>query len=236
MTTPALTLLPAVDVAGGRAAQVVGGGTDEPAEVVARWVAEGADWVHLVDLDLAFGRGHNTALLTGLVGSTDRPVQLSGGLVEQAHVEQAIATGAQRVVLSSLALRDPELVAGLVARHGARLAVGLDVAEDGVVARGTDARLGDLEEVLDWLGDVRPHAVVVADAARDGRMHGVDTALFARVAEQLGCPVIASGGVASLDDVRRVRELTEAGVSGLVLGAALYHGAFTLAEALEVAR
>ncbi len=233
----ALTLLPALDIAGGRAAQVVGQGDTDPGQVAAGWVRAGASWLHVVDLDKAFGRGDNSSLLAELVAATDVPVQLSGGLVDEEDIEAALASGAARVVLSSLALRDPELVTELVRAHGERLAVGIDLADGGVVARGTDARIGRVDDVLRWLSRVGPAVVVVADASRDGSRHGADVSLFQRVADDLPGEVVASGGVASLDDVRRLRDLAGSGsrVSAVVLGAALYHGAFTLQEALAVA-
>jgi phosphoribosylformimino-5-aminoimidazole carboxamide ribonucleotide (ProFAR) isomerase len=233
--TPGLTLLPAVDVAGGRAAQVVGDGTTDPLAVAAGWVDQGAEWVHLVDLDLAFGRGANTDLLAGVIERLPVPVQLSGGIGDDATLAAALATGAARVNLSSLALRDPGWVTDVVRAHPDRVAVGVDVAGAEVVARGSAVRIGPLEEVLAGLAGAGCRTYVVADASRDGRLHGADDALFLRVAEAVDGQVVASGGVASLEDLRRLRALVPAGVTGLVLGSALYHGAFTLAEALEVA-
>lgn len=230
------TVLPAVDVAGGRAAQVVGGTTSDPAAVALEWVRRGAGWLHLVDLDRAFGRGDNAALLGGLVRSAPVPVQLSGGLAEQESVADALATGAARVTLSSLALRDPAWVGQLVREHGARIAIGLDVRGDEVVARGTHVTVGPLMDVLDAVRGVGCETFVVADASRDGTLRGADEALFRRVCEQVGgSAVVASGGVASLDDLRRLRALRDTGVRGVVLGAALYRGAFTLEDALAVA-
>lgn len=231
-------LLPAVDVAEGRASQVVDGGTDDPAEVAARWVAEGAPWIHLVDLDRAHRRGEQTALLGRLVADLRVPVQLSGGLDTPAAVDAALATGAARVNLAVTALTDPGWVADLVARHGPRIAVGLDIRDDEVVARGSGEHLGTLGSVLRTLrehldGPARPGAYVVADAGRDGRRSGADLALFRRVAAYLDAPVIASGGVAGVEDLRGLRGC---GVAGVVLGSALYHRDLTLEQALEACR
>lgn len=230
-------LLPAVDVAGGRAAQVVDGGTDDPAQVAFRWVELGASWVHLVDLDRAYRRGSDLALLADLISALPVPVQLSGGLDTPDAVAQALGTGARRINLASTALRDPDWVVELVREHGNRVAIGIDVVGDRVVARGSGEAVGALDDVLRRLTDAfagaRPGAYVVADASRDGRRSGADLDLFRAVALRLDAPVIASGGVASLEDIEGLRGT---GAAGVVLGAALYHGAFTLPEALEVAR
>ncbi|WP_109473594.1 HisA/HisF-related TIM barrel protein [Ornithinimicrobium cavernae] len=231
----ALTLLPAVDIAGGRASQVVGDADADPGRVAARWVAEGAEWLHLVDLDRAFGRGENAALIAELVAAQTVPVQVSGGIADERSLAAALASGATRVNLASTALRDREWVRRAVRTHGERVAVGIDVRGGEVVARGTDARLGSLDDVLADLDGTGCQTYVVADASRDGSLHGADDNLFRHVAERVDGQVIASGGVASLEDLSRLRRLVDVGVRGVVLGAALYHGAFTLSEALEVA-
>lgn len=236
--SPGLTLLPAVDVAGGRAAQVVDGGPDDPGTVARGWVDQGARWIHLVDLDLAFGRGRNTELLAGLVRDLPVPVQLSGGVGDRGSLERAAATDAARVVLASSALADPSLVEHAHRLLGERLVVAIDLRAGRVVARGTDLDLGPLAQVLArnpvLTGEVAH--VLVADAGRDGRRTGADLALFADVAGRVSGQVTASGGVASLDDLASLRGLTDRGVTHTVLGAALYHGSFTLREALEVTR
>ncbi|NLG20549.1 MAG: bifunctional 1-(5-phosphoribosyl)-5-((5-phosphoribosylamino)methylideneamino)imidazole-4-carboxamide isomerase/phosphoribosylanthranilate isomerase PriA [Actinomycetales bacterium] len=231
-----LMLLPALDIAGGRASQVVGDAEDDPGLVAAAWVAAGAEWVHLVDLDRAFRRGENAALIAELVAAASVPVQVSGGIDDEDSLRVALASGATRVNLASTALRDREWVRAVVREHGERIAVGVDVRAGEVVARGTEVRLGPLDDVLADLDRTGCRTYVVADASRDGSLHGADVDLFRHVAERVDGDVIASGGVASLDDLRRLCTLTEVGVRGVVLGAALYHGAFTLAEALEVAR
>lgn len=236
MSPAPLTLLPAVDVSAGRAVQVVDGGRTDPLGVAGDWVAQGARWVHLVDLDRAFGRGTDLPLLAEVVAALPVPVQLSGGLDRPEVVEQALATGARRVNLAATALRDPAWVAALVREHGDRVAVGIDVLGGRVVARGSGQDLGTLEEVVgtvrEALAEARPGAYVVADAGRDGRRSGADLGLFADLVTRLDAPVIASGGVADLSDLVGLRTT---GVAGVVLGAALYHRAFTLGEALEVA-
>lgn len=234
--TGVLELLPAVDVASGRAAQVVGGGEHDPYAVALGWVHAGARRVHLVDLDRAFGRGENSRLLAEVVDTLPVPVQLSGGVTDAATLEWALSTGAWRVVLSSAALADRPWVAEVARTHSDRLALGLDVRGDQVVARGSDTWVGALDDVLGFVAELPGElTLVVADADRDGTRHGSDTALFRRVAGVTRRPVVASGGVATLEDLRALRGLRSQGVSGAVLGSALYHRAFTLAEALEVA-
>jgi phosphoribosyl isomerase A len=230
-----LQLLPAVDVASGRAVQVVGAGEHDPYAVALGWVHAGASWVHLVDLDRAFGRGDNTALLAEVVATLAVPVQLSGGLADAAALDWALGTGARRIVLSSAALADRDWLREVAAVHAGRVALGVDVRDGEVVARGTPRSLGPLPEVLEFVATLPDLTVVLADASRDGTRHGADAGLFARVVSALPNPVIASGGVASLQDVRRLRSLGGQGLHGVVLGSALYHGAFTLAEALDVA-
>lgn len=230
-----LTLLPAVDIAGGRASQVVGDGEDDPALVSAGWIAAGARWLHLVDLDRAFGRGDNAGLIAELVAAQPVPVQVSGGIADDTSLALALKTGAARVNLASTALRDRGWVREVVREQGDRIAVGIDVRGHEVVARGSEARLGGLDDVLADLDGTGCRTYVVADASRDGSLHGADDNLFRYVAERVDGQVVASGGVASLEDLGRLRALVGLGVRGVVLGAALYHGAFTLEEALEVA-
>lgn len=260
-----LALLPAIDIVGGRAAQVVpgvpigqahpaprphsdpggspslvrpgAGDPGDPRAVARAWVAAGADWLHVVDLDRARRAGRdNLELLSWLVRDCPVPVQVSGGIGDQESLEAALATGAARVNLASTALLDLDWVAETVRRHGERIAVGIDVRGGAVVARGVDVRIGGLAEVLHSLSAVPAATFVVADASRDGRRAGVDAALVGNLAQRLPAPVVASGGVRDLDDIRALRALTGSGVIGAVLGAALYHGAFTLDEALAVAR
>ncbi|GAA5157073.1 HisA/HisF-related TIM barrel protein [Ornithinimicrobium tianjinense] len=235
----ALRLLPAVDIAGGRADQVVDAGPDDPYEVASRWVEHGADHLHLVDLDRAFGRGDNARLLSTLVERLPVPVQLSGGLADEAAIDWAASTGARRLVLASSVLADADLLERVVSRHGGdRVVVAVDVRAGQVVSRGTTLSLGPLTDVVGSLPVLREVAhVLVADASRDGTRSGADLDLFTAVAGLVApARVVASGGVATLDDLRALRALVPAGVTEVVLGAALYHHAFTLGEALEVCR
>lgn len=238
--TPArsLTLMPAVDVAAGRADQVVGDGPDDPYTVAMGWVEQGASWIHLVDLDRAFGRGDNARFLADLVRRIPVPVQLSGGLADADSIAWAASTSASRLVLASSTLADPDLVTRAADEHGRdRVVAAVDVREGRVVSRGTALDLGPVLEVLPGhpaLG-LTEH-LLVADASRDGSRRGSDVTLFAQIAALGTAEVIASGGVADLADLRALRALAPDGVTHAVLGAALYHEAFTLQQALEVCR
>lgn len=231
-----LTLLPAVDIAEGRADQVVGTGDTDPAGVAAHWVDRGATWLHVVDLDRARGRADNDAVIGRLVAGTPVPVQLSGGIADEAALSWALGTGAARVTLASTALLDLDWVGAALRRHGDRIAVGLDVRGPDVVARGVGTHVGGVRDLVVALTPLPVHTYVVADATRDGSRQGTDLGLFSALARELRAPVIAAGGVGSLEDLRGLRSLSGAGVQGAVLGAALYHGAFTLEQALAAVR
>lgn len=236
-----LELLPAVDVAEGRAVRLVQGelGTETaygpPLEAALAWQEAGAGWVHLVDLDAAFGRGSNRELLAEVVGRLDVAVELSGGIRDDASLEAALATGCARVNLGTAALEDPDWTAGAIARYGDKIAVGLDVRGTTLAARGWTRDGGDLWEVLDRLDRDGCARYVVTDVTKDGTLRGPNLDLLRAVCERTDRPVVASGGVSSLADVAALRSLVPLGVEGAIIGKALYAGAFTLTEALEVA-
>ncbi len=236
-----LQLLPAVDVADGRAVRLVQGeaGSETsygaPLDAALAWQDGGAEWVHLVDLDAAFGRGANTELLAEVVGRLDVAVELSGGIRDDASLERALATGCARVNLGTAALEQPEWTAGVIARHGERVAVGLDVRGTTLAARGWTQDGGDLWEVLARLDADGCSRYVVTDVTKDGTLRGPNTELLAQVCAVTSAPVVASGGVSSLADLQALRALVPAGVEGAIVGKALYAGAFTLPQALDVA-
>lgn len=239
---PALELLPAVDVAGGRAVRLVQGaagtetGYGDPLDAAADWARQGASWIHLVDLDAAFGRGENTEVLRLVIDQVPGVrIELSGGIRDDASLERALESGAARVNLGTAALEDPDWTASAIERFGDRVAVGLDVRGTTLAARGWTRDGGDLWTVLDRLEAVGCARYVVTDVTRDGTLQGPNLALLTRVVERTGKPVVASGGVATLDDVAALRGLTPAGLEGAIVGKALYAGAFTLTEALAVA-
>lgn len=236
-----LVLLPAVDVADGRAVRLVQGeaGTEtaygDPLRAALDWQAGGAEWIHLVDLDAAFGRGSNADLLAEVVAAVDVRVEVSGGIRDDASLERALASGAARVNLGTAALEDPEWTARAIARYGDQVAVGLDVRGTTLAARGWTREGGDLWEVLARLDDAGCARYVVTDVTKDGTLRGPNLDLLRAVCARTSAPVIASGGVSSLDDLAALRELVPLGVEGVIVGKALYAGAFTLPEALDVA-
>ena len=237
-TTDRLVLLPAVDVAGGQAVRLVQGaaGTEtsygEPLAAALAWQSAGADWIHLVDLDAAFGRGDNQQLLADVVGRLDVDVEMSGGIRDDASLEAALSTGCARVNLGTAALEDPAWCARVIARHGDRIAVGLDVRGTTLAARGWTQEGGQLFEVLERLDRDGCARYVVTDVGRDGTMTGPNLDLLRDVCAATSRPVVASGGVASLDDLRAIATLVPAGVEGAIVGKALYAGAFSLQDAL----
>jgi len=241
---PRLELLPAVDVAHGQAVRLVQGeaGSEtaygDPLAAALDWYAGGAEWIHLVDLDAAFGRGTNAVLLgkvaADLAGKGVK-VELSGGIRDDESLERALATGAARVNLGTAALEDPEWTARVIASHGEQIAVGLDVRGTTLAARGWTKEGGDLWEVLARLDDAGCSRYVVTDVTKDGTLRGPNLDLLREVCARTSAPVVASGGISSLDDLRALRTLVPVGVEGAIVGKALYAGAFTLPQALDVA-
>ena len=235
----ALQLLPAVDVSAGRAVQLVQGvpGSErdfgDPVEAALRWQSAGASWVHLVDLDAAFGRGHNPEVLARVVGALDIDVELSGGIRDDASLARALKTGCRRVNLGTAALEDPDWCADLIARHGDRVAVGLDVRGRRLAARGWTRDGGDLGEVLDRLEADGCARYVVTDVTKDGTLRGPNLDLLREVCARTRAPVIASGGISTLGDLITLAGLTADGVEGAIVGTALYTGAIRLEEALS---
>jgi phosphoribosyl isomerase A len=237
-----LILLPAVDVVEGKAVRLVqgkaGSETDygSALDAALAWQRDGAEWVHLVDLDAAFGRGSNRELLAEVVGKLDVKVELSGGIRDDDSLSAALATGCARVNLGTAALENPQWCAKAIAEHGDQVAVGLDVqivdGEHRLRGRGWETDGGDLWPVLDRLDGEGCSRFVVTDVTKDGTLTGPNLDLLRAVADRTDNPVIASGGVSSLDDLRAIATLTASGVEGAIVGKALYAGRFTLPEAL----
>jgi 1-(5-phosphoribosyl)-5-[(5-phosphoribosylamino)methylideneamino] imidazole-4-carboxamide isomerase/N-(5'phosphoribosyl)anthranilate isomerase len=233
-----LELLPAVDVAGGQAVRLVQGaaGTEtsygDPVDAALAWQQAGASWIHLVDLDAAFGRGSNGPQLADLIGRLAVNVELSGGIRDDAALTAALATGCTRVVIGTAAMEDPEWVAKVIGEHGERVAVGLDVRGTRLAARGWTTEGGELDDALDRLEAAGCCRYVVTDIDKDGMLRGPNLDLLRRVCARTERPVIASGGVASLADLHAIADLVPLGVEGVIVGKALYAGAFTLPEAL----
>jgi phosphoribosylanthranilate isomerase len=241
-----LILLPAVDVIDGRAVRLVQGRAGSETEygsavdAALGWQHEGAEWIHLVDLDAAFGRGSNRELLAEVIGRLDVNVELSGGIRDDESLKAALATGCARVNVGTAALENPDWCAQVIAEHGDKVAVGLDVQfVDGnhrLRGRGWETDGGDLWYVLERLDSQGCSRFVVTDVTKDGTLAGPNIDLLSTVAECTDAPVIASGGVSSLDDLRAIATLTEIGVEGAIVGKALYAGRFTLPQALAAVK
>lgn len=237
-----LVLLPAVDVAAGAAVRLVQGAAGsetsygDPLDAALAWQRDGAEWIHLVDLDAAFGRGSNRELLAGVVARLDAAVELSGGIRDDATLQAALATGAARVNLGTAALEAPDWVRSAIATHGDKIAVGLDVRGTTLAARGWTQDGGDLWQTLARLDADGCARYVVTDVHRDGTLTGPNLQLLRDVCARTDRPVVASGGVSSLADLQAIATLTQDGVEGVIVGKALYAGAFTLREALAAVR
>ncbi|HEY7009476.1 MAG TPA: bifunctional 1-(5-phosphoribosyl)-5-((5-phosphoribosylamino)methylideneamino)imidazole-4-carboxamide isomerase/phosphoribosylanthranilate isomerase PriA [Jatrophihabitantaceae bacterium] len=236
-----LVLLPAVDVQDGAAVRLVQGAAGsetsygDPLEAALAWQRGGAEWIHLVDLDAAFGRGDNRELLAGVVKQLDVAVELSGGIRDDASLDAALATGCARVNLGTAALESPDWVRTAIARHGDKIAVGLDVRGTTLAARGWTREGGDLWETMARLDADGCARYVVTDVHRDGTLTGPNLQLLRDVCARTDAAVVASGGVSSLDDLRAIGALSlknGRSVEGAIVGKALYAGAFTLPEAL----
>jgi 1-(5-phosphoribosyl)-5-[(5-phosphoribosylamino)methylideneamino] imidazole-4-carboxamide isomerase/N-(5'phosphoribosyl)anthranilate isomerase len=241
-TVTGLTLLPAVDVTQGHAVQLVqgvagsGGEYGDPLEAALAWQRAGASWIHLVDLDAAFGRGSNADLLAGLVGKLDVNVEMSGGIRDDESLARALGTGCARVNIGTAALENPDWVRSVIAAYGDRVAIGLDVRGTRLAARGWTAEGGELYATLDRLNAEGCARYVVTDVLKDGTLRGPNLDLLRDVCTRTSAPVVASGGVSSLADLRAIATLVPLGVEGAIVGTALYEGSFTLEQALaEVA-
>jgi phosphoribosylformimino-5-aminoimidazole carboxamide ribotide isomerase/phosphoribosylanthranilate isomerase len=237
-----LELLPAVDVADGQAVRLVQGAAGsetsygDPLAAALAWQSAGAEWIHLVDLDAAFGRGSNAELLADVVGRLDVRVELSGGIRDDESLKRALATGCARVNLGTAALEAPDWVRRAIAEHGDKIAVGLDVRGTTLSARGWTKDGGELFEVLARLDADGCARYVVTDVNKDGTLTGPNLQLLSDVCAATDKPVVASGGVSSLADLEALSTLVPVGVEGAIVGKALYAGAFTLEEALELTR
>lgn len=237
-----LELLPAVDVAAGKAVRLTQGeaGSEEdfghPLAAAKDWINAGAEWIHLVDLDAAFGRGENRAVIAEVVAASGEvKIELSGGIRDDASLDAALALGAARVNLGTAALENPEWTERVIAKYGDQVAVGLDVRGTTLAARGWTQEGGDLFEVLARLEQAGCARYVVTDVTKDGTLRGPNLELLKQVMEFTNKPVVASGGISSLEDIENLKELVPLGLEGAILGKSLYAGRFTLEQALEIA-
>ena len=237
-----LELLPAVDVKDGRAVRLVQGELSaetsygSPLDAAMDFQESGAEWIHLVDLDAAFGIGENSQLLAEVVGRLDIKVELSGGIRDDESLKRALATGCRRINLGTAALENPDWTSRVIAEYGDRIAVGLDVRGHTLAARGWTEEGGNLFETLERLERDGCARYVVTDVAKDGTLKGPNLDLLKEVCAATKKPVIASGGISSLDDIRALAAMNSTGVEGAIVGKALYAGAFTLEEALEITK
>ncbi|MGB3414185.1 MAG: bifunctional 1-(5-phosphoribosyl)-5-((5-phosphoribosylamino)methylideneamino)imidazole-4-carboxamide isomerase/phosphoribosylanthranilate isomerase PriA [Microbacteriaceae bacterium] len=240
--TPKLTLLPAIDVADGKAVRLSQGaaGTEtffgDPVDAAIDFIEQGAEWIHLVDLDAAFGRGHNGPVLKRVIKAAKGiNIELSGGIRDDASLDKALEIGAKRINLGTAALENPDWTSNVISQYGEAIAVGLDVRGTTLAARGWTEDGGDLWEVLARLEEAGCARYVVTDVAKDGMLSGPNLQLLRDVLESTDRPVIASGGVSNLDDIAKLRELVPLGLEGAIMGKALYEAKFTLAAALDIA-
>ena len=236
-----LELLPAVDVKDGKAVRLVQGelGSESnygsPIDAALDFQNAGAEWIHLVDLDAAFGLGSNAELLAEVIGKLDIKVELSGGIRDDQSLNRALATGCKRVNLGTAALENPEWTEKVISKYGDRIAVGLDVRGRTLAARGWTKEGGDLFETIERLDRNGCARYVVTDVTKDGTLKGPNLDLLRSVCAVTKAPIVASGGIASLEDIKLLRELVSIGVEGAIMGKALYAGAFSLKDALMVA-
>ncbi len=237
-----LELLPAVDIAGGQAVQLVQGvaGSEkhfgDPVEAALDWQRRGSEWIHLVDLDAAFGRGENRELVARIIGTLDIDVEVSGGIRDDESLEAAMAAGCRRVNIGTAALEQPQWCAQAIAEHGDRVAVGLDVRGRTLAARGWTRDGGDLYDVLSRLDSEGCARYVVTDVNKDGMLQGPNLELLREVCAATDRPVVASGGITALADLEALQGLVADGVEGAIIGTALYEGRFTLEDALALTR
>lgn len=236
-----LELLPAIDIVDGQAVRLVQGelgsetGYGSPVAAAQQWQSDGAEWIHLVDLDAAFGKGSNSDLVAQVVASVDVKVELSGGIRDDESLAKALATGCARVNLGTAAIENPDWCRAVLSEYGDRIAVGVDVRGTTVATRGWTQEAGDVFDLLDRLEADGCQRYVVTDVTRDGTLTGPNLELLTKIAAYTKKPVVASGGIANLDDIRALTALTRQGIEGAIIGKALYAGAFTLPEALRIA-
>ncbi len=239
--TPQLTVIPAIDIKDGRAVRLHQGRADEvtdygdPVERAFEFERTGARWLHVVDLDAAFGTGDNRAIVEAIVENVDISVEVSGGIRDTEAVERALQTGAHRVILGTAAIEQPEWASAMIERFGAKIAIGLDLRDGHVATRGWTQSEGAVDGFIARFDQAGCSTYMVTDISKDGTLTGPNLELLERLARSTKANVIASGGVATLEDLAALRKLVPVGVTAVIVGKALYEGAFTIAEACEVA-
>jgi 1-(5-phosphoribosyl)-5-[(5-phosphoribosylamino)methylideneamino] imidazole-4-carboxamide isomerase/N-(5'phosphoribosyl)anthranilate isomerase len=238
---PMLTVIPAIDIKGGRSVRLHQGRASEvtdygdPVERAYQFERTGARWLHVVDLDAAFGEGNNRSIVEAIVENVDISVEVSGGIRDTAAVERALESGAHRIILGTAAIEDPSWAASMIGRYPSQIAIGLDLRDGKVATRGWTKTEGAAARFITRFDEAGCQSYMVTDISKDGTLAGPNLELLREVAALTGASIIASGGVSSLDDIAAVRELVPHGVNSVIIGKALYEGAFTVAEACEVA-
>lgn len=241
-----MIVFPAIDLRHGRCVRLRQGDADretvfgaEPAQVAQRWVEQGAEWLHVVNLDGAFGEtaSENLDALQDILAHADASVQFGGGMRTLDDVERSLTTGVARAILGTVAVRQPEIVEQAIRRFGAeRIVVGID-ARDGMVATHGWLNTSEIKarDLAQRMADLGVERIVYTDVQRDGMLSGVNVEATRELARHSGLAVIASGGVRSLADIRSLKAVEADGVEGVIVGMALYRGTLTLTEALQVA-
>jgi phosphoribosylanthranilate isomerase len=238
---PALTIIPAVDIQYGRAVQLTRGVSSsekvfgDPLEMALRWQSAGAQWLHVVDLDAAFSRGSNSDQIAQIVAKTQLNVEVTGGIRDDATLQAALDTGCARVNIGTAAVENPTWCDQMIATHGDKVAVAIDVAGESLATRGWTKTEGDLWPLVERLNRAGCSRLVVTDTQVDGTLTGVNVALLEAVCARTSAAVVASGGVSSADDVAALATLVDRGLDAVIIGTALYVGQITMEQALRAA-
>ncbi|HWR39722.1 MAG TPA: 1-(5-phosphoribosyl)-5-[(5-phosphoribosylamino)methylideneamino]imidazole-4-carboxamide isomerase [Patescibacteria group bacterium] len=240
-----MIIFPAIDIRGGKCVRLTEGRfdretvfADNPVDMALRWRAEGAEYLHVVDLDGALaGQSVNLDVVRAIVQAIDIPVQLGGGIRTLEHIERILQAGVQRVILGSIAVRQPELVREACRQYGDRIVVGIDARDGQVAVEGWGVSGGiAADQLAIRMADAGVARIVYTDISRDGMLNGVNVPATAALARTAGIPVIASGGVSGPEDIRAVKAAEADGVEGVIVGKAIYTGSLLLPEALQISR
>lgn len=239
-----MLIFPAIDIRGGKCVRLLKGDfaqetvfSDDPAAMARKWQQQGAQFLHLVDLDGALvGKSQNLATVKAILAAVTIPVELGGGIRTMENVDEVLALGVRRVILGSVAVRNPDLVKAACAKYGDRVVVGID-AKDGIVAVdgwgvSGNVQVGDLAREM---GKAGVRTIIYTDIARDGTLEGVNVEATARLARESGIQIVASGGVKSVEDIRALKPYEKDGIEGVIVGKSIYMGTLDLQEAIEIA-
>ncbi|MCI7716185.1 MAG: 1-(5-phosphoribosyl)-5-[(5-phosphoribosylamino)methylideneamino]imidazole-4-carboxamide isomerase [Mitsuokella jalaludinii] len=239
-----MIIFPAIDIRGGKCVRLLKGDfaketvfSDKPEEMAKKWQAQGAEFLHLVDLDGALaGKSQNLATVEKILAAVDIPVELGGGIRTMENIDDVLALGVRRVILGSVAVRDPELVREACAKYGDRIVVGID-AKDGIVAVDGWGVSGDVEAtaLAREMKKAGVRTIIYTDISRDGTLSGVNVEATAKLARESGVAIVASGGVKSIADIEALKPYEKDGIEGVIVGKSIYMGTLDLAKAIEIA-